>query len=122
MRRLPILLAMLIALSLVTGPVASAWAAAKLMAPMSDSSSHDGAMEDCEKAATEQVGGACPCCDTQSKCPSAADCSKKCGSQGVGYVIQQWRLMPPALRQDRSLDQPQPPDRGITPPAPPPRA
>ena len=123
MRRLPILLAMLIALSLVTGPVASAWAAAKLMAPMSDSGSDDdGAMEDCQKAAKGQGGGDCPCCDTQSKCPGATDCSKKCGSHVVGFVIPQWPLTPPTSLQVRGLDPPQPPDWAITPPAPPPRA
>lgn len=122
MRRIRILLALLISLSLVTGSVASVWAAARMVAPMSDAGTDDGAMTDCQKTAKSQGSSDCPCCDAATKCPDAAACIKKCGSQIIGFLISHWRGAPQSTLPDRLSDPPEPPDWVSAPPAPPPRA
>lgn len=113
---------MLIALSLVTGTVASAWAATKAAAQMSDTASGPDAMADCYKTAKKQGAAHCPSCDTGSMCADQLSCIKKCGSQIVAYLVAEWRLALPSPPHDGRIDPPEPPDWVISPPAPPPRA
>ena len=122
MRRLRIILALLIVLSLVTGTFASAWASAKFTPQMSDGASDADAMPDCHKIAKKQAAGHCVSCDSTMPCTDAIDCIKKCGSHIIGYLIAQWRVAPPFTRPERSSDPPPPPDWVHAPPAPPPRA
>lgn len=122
MRHSRVLLAVLIALSLVTGSVASAWAAARMAAPMTDTAADDVGMEDCQNATKQQGHGDCPCCDTPSKCLDAAACINKCSGHLVGYLFAPLNLIAPTDRPDRRADPPEPPDRSIKPPAPPPKA
>ena len=122
MRHLRVLIALLMSLSLVTGTVASAWAATRVATQMDDGASDADAMPDCHKAAKQQGAGHCASCDAASTCTDALTCLKKCGSQIVGYLIAQWSVALQSTRPDHRSDPPEPPDRVIAPPARPPRA
>lgn len=131
---------MLIALSLVISPMASAWAAAPGNAEthgqgtggvkhlgaghaaMSDMAGTE--MSDCMKAmggdGADTSKSDCTCCDTQNKCPDTANCMTKC-CKVIGALKPAGKMIPLSTVAYRQAEPAKPPEWLRTPPAPPPR-
>lgn len=122
MRHLRHLLLLLIAVSLVAAPIASAWAAARASTAMVATGADVAAMADCQKSGMASMAGDCECCDSKSKCPDAAACLKKCSSQVVGYLMAGCRTIFVSIDANMRAEAAEPPDWMSAPPAPPPRA
>jgi hypothetical protein len=118
----------LIALSLILAPVASAWAAAQMSRTMMAVDTDQAAaseVPDCEKMmqrpATKKN---CACCDTHAKSPfpSADTCVAKCSVHIIGIVAPMSEIYLPMIRYIGPSEPEKPPDYRLRPPSPPPRA
>ena len=126
LRRIHLPLALLIALSLVVAPLASARAHLHMAAQDQASSIADDAMadmSDCAKMMAGDQTSKCPCCDapTKAPCPDGGACLVKCGMQVLGMLAPSAEIFRFAFVHDRPGEAAKPPDRSLRPPAPPPR-
>jgi hypothetical protein len=126
LRRIHFPLAVLIALSLVVAPLASARAHLHMPAQDHAASVADDAMadmSDCAKIMAAGQTSKCPCCDAPAKapCPDGGACLVKCGMQVLGMLVPSTEIFGFAFVHDRPGEAEKPPDRSLRPPAPPPR-
>lgn len=127
-----IIFALLISLSLTLAPGASAFAALQSGGATTHSSMAAGEMSgetsadmsDCMKAMGGGAGSSktsdCTCCDTQNKCPDAANCMTKC-CKVIGALKPAGKMLPLSTVAYRQAAPAKPPEWLRTPPAPPPR-
>ncbi len=125
MKRVRVVLAILVALSVTLAPIGSAWAALPAATPKSEMQGADmSAMADCQKmmnGADKQPSqkSDCPCCEKNVAC-SPEFCLSKC-FQLLGAVPRAEHVAVITKLHLRPAEPDPPPDWSYRPPPPPPR-